>query len=69
ADVRGRLILRHAEPEGVRYARREPVLFGAPAAWLTRPDIVVDTARLRLRGPKDRRDRTAPAPQTAILSK
>jgi Uma2 family endonuclease len=47
ADVRGRLILRHAGPEGARYARREPVLFGTPAAWLARPDIVVDTAKLR----------------------
>jgi Uma2 family endonuclease len=47
ADVRGRLILRHSGPEDGRYARREPVLFGAPAAWLTRPGIVVDTSALR----------------------
>lgn len=47
ADVRGRLILRHAEPDGARYLRREPVLFGQPAAWLTRPDIVLETNTLR----------------------
>ncbi len=45
ADVKGRLILRHAGPSETGFARREPVLFGQPAAWLTH-DLSVDTGRL-----------------------
>ncbi|MBI1187668.1 MAG: Uma2 family endonuclease [Alphaproteobacteria bacterium] len=45
ADVKGRLILRHADPGPAGYARREPVLFGQAAAWLTAP-LALDTSRL-----------------------
>ncbi len=46
ADVQGRLILRHAGPRVGGYARREPILFGQPAALLTQPQLVLDTATL-----------------------
>jgi hypothetical protein len=45
ADVKGRLILRHAGPSETGFARREPVLFGQTAAWLTQ-DLSVETDRL-----------------------
>ncbi|MDX2237723.1 MAG: Uma2 family endonuclease [Hyphomonadaceae bacterium] len=45
ADVKGRLILRHAGPSETGFARREPVLFGQPAHWLTQ-DLSVETGRL-----------------------
>jgi Uma2 family endonuclease len=45
ADVKGRLILRHADPGPAGYARREPILFGQTAPWLTAP-LSLDTRRL-----------------------
>lgn len=47
ADVKGRLILRHAGPQENGYARREPSRFGETASSLVYPSVAVDTAKLR----------------------
>lgn len=46
ADVRGRIILRHAVLSTTTYTRREPAKFGEAFALLTHPKFRVDTAAL-----------------------
>lgn len=46
ADIKGRVILRHAAPSEAGYARREATRFGEPTAWLAASDLVVDTQTL-----------------------
>lgn len=46
ADVKGRLILRHAGPQPNAYSRREPALFGKVVDSLTHPVLRVDTTAL-----------------------
>jgi Uma2 family endonuclease len=46
ADVKGRLVLRHAGVVSNTYARREPVRFGDQISALEFPTIKVDTAAL-----------------------
>lgn len=46
ADLKGRMILRHAGPTGSTYAQREPVRFGEAFAWLTQKTLQVDTSSL-----------------------
>jgi Uma2 family endonuclease len=46
ADVKGRIILRHAGSAPTGYARREPVQFGQQAGSLETSALVVDTATL-----------------------
>jgi Uma2 family endonuclease len=46
ADIKGKLILRHAGPQAGGYARREPLRFGEPASLLTHAAIIIDTSAL-----------------------
>lgn len=46
ADIKNRLILRHAGPSGDKYARREQVHFGDAFASLAHPTLTVDTSAL-----------------------
>lgn len=46
ADVRGRLVLRHAGAGAGTYARREPARFGEALGSIETPTIIADTASL-----------------------
>ncbi len=46
ADVKGRLVLRHAEIKGASYAKREPARFGETIAALAIPRLSADTEAL-----------------------
>lgn len=46
ADVKGRLILRHADAGATSYARREPARFGEFIPSIVTPSVVADTAAL-----------------------
>lgn len=46
ADMKGRLLLRHAGPRATDYARREPARFGEATNSIETPNIVIDTTSL-----------------------
>ncbi len=47
ADVKGRLVLRHAGPQAGGYARREAAHFGETIAALTHATLRIDTSTLK----------------------